>query len=93
MLPESVWLPHALQGQAPSEAPFEDLTGHWCRPFIERAVNAGIVTAGGYSENFNPDQVVPCERWLIFCSRGLMSVWPTCPEIGFRKQGKSAQIR
>lgn len=88
ILVETIKLPSAAGGRAPSEVPFKDVVDHWCRPFIERALNAGIVAAGDYGENFNPDQVIPREEMAYLLLKGSDVYMAQHPEIEFVRKDK-----
>lgn len=58
LLAEVLALPDA-HGQ---EMPFGDLDGHWARPYVQRALAAGLIDAADYGEEFRPDEVIPREE-------------------------------
>jgi len=53
MLVETAKLPHAAT-QEP--VPFDDVDGHWCRYYVQRALSAGLITVEDYGKRLNPDE-------------------------------------
>ncbi len=69
MLVETANLPYSTGGH--ESFPFKDVVDHWCRPYIERALAAGIVSSEDYGYTFKPDEALPREEacyLLIKCS-------------------------
>ena len=67
MLVETARLPYVEK----EAVPFEDVSHDWYRPYLERALAAGIVVAGDYGTRFVPDGEISREEachLLIKCS-------------------------
>lgn len=71
----------ALPEEPEQEMPFADMDTHWSRPYVLRALAAGVIRADDYGENFGPDQVIPREEMAYLLVPARESYAASHPEI------------
>ncbi len=80
MLVETVRLPYPTLGNE-SLLPFKDVAEHWCRPYIERALKAGAISAQDYGDYFNPDEDLSREEACYLLVEGSDVYFANHPEV------------
>jgi hypothetical protein len=78
MLAEVLELPYAEP-----DMPFSDMDTHWSRPYILRALAAGVIDAGDYDEDFRPDEVIPREEMAYLLVPAWEAYAEARPEIAY----------
>ena len=71
----------ALPEEPEQEMPFADMDTHWSRPYVLRALAAGVIRADDYGENLGPDQVIPREEMAYLLVPARESYAASHPEI------------
>jgi hypothetical protein len=60
MLVEAARLPHSGGAQEPP--PFDDVEAHWCHNYVQRALDAGLISVQDYGNSFGPDELLSREE-------------------------------
>lgn len=79
MLSEALELPEAPK----QEIPFTDLAGHWSRPYVQKALAAGVISASHYGSAFGPDGAIPREEMAYLLVPGRDSYAATHPGVQY----------
>lgn len=91
MLVETVKLPYLTDTQA--SVPFGDLSEHWVRSYVQRALAAGMISSQDYGTAFRPDEPLSREEACYLLLRAADIYLADHPELVIQPQQDEIEFR